>query len=197
MTSAFNDEWERRMADYDADYVYLLPLKYKSSEVYYENITTVPARIRGAFIVDEENKNKIDFEIRDINNTRVFYNTSHQCIFDFNITKPGRYSIMFNNRYVNSELRVTFTMSTGQNIMLKKDDLTLTEQKLETLSAFIKRFNVEFKFNRNIHQERYKKIMKTNKYFYTFSVIETVVLIGVSIWQFYYMRHLFEIKGSL
>ena len=104
---------------------------------------------------------------------------------------------MFNNRYVNSELRVTFTMSTGQNIMLKKDDLTLTEQKLETLSAFIKRFNVEFKFNRNIHQERYKKIMKTNKYFYTVSVIETVVLIGVSIWQFYYMRHLFEIKGSL
>ena len=29
------------------------------------------------------------------------------------------------------------------------------------------------------------------------SVIETVVLIGVSIRQFYYMRHLFEIKGSL
>lgn len=196
------------MSDYDSDYVYLLPLKYKSAEVYYENITTVPARLRGAYIIDEESQNKIDFEILDPNNTRVYFNSSHQCIFDFNVTKAGRYSIVFNNRYVNSELRVTFTMNTGQNIILKKDDLTVTEQKLDNLMAFIKRFNVEFKFNRNIHQERYKskiyffliiflEIIKTNKYFYTFSVIETVVLVGVSIWQFYYMRHLFEIKGSL
>lgn len=153
------------MSDYDSDYVYLLPIKYKSAEVYYENITTVPARLRGAYIVDEESQNKIDFEILDPNNTRVYFNSSHQCIFDFNVTKPGRYSIIFNNRYVNSELRVTFTMNTGQNIILKKDDLTLTEQKLDNLMAFIKRFNVEFKFNRNIHQERYKS---KNYYFLFF-----------------------------
>lgn len=41
------------------------------------------------------------------------------------------------------------------------------------------------------------EIIKTNKYFYTFSVIETFALIGISIWQFYYMRNLFEFKGSL
>jgi hypothetical protein len=39
--------------------------------------------------------------------------------------------------------------------------------------------------------------MKTNQYFYTFSIIETVVLVSISVWQFYYMKHLFEIKGSL
>ena len=89
------------MSDYDSDYVYLLPLEYKSAEVYYENITTVPARLRGAYIIDEESQNKIDFEILDPNNTRVYCNSSHQCIFDFNVTKSGRYSIVFNNRYVN------------------------------------------------------------------------------------------------
>lgn len=40
------------------------------------------------------------------------------------------------------------------------------------------------------------ELMKTNKYFYTFSIIETFVLIAISTWQFYYMRNLFEIKGS-
>ena len=51
------------MSDYDSDYVYLIPLKYKSTEVYFENILNVPARLRGAFIIDEETQNKIDFEI--------------------------------------------------------------------------------------------------------------------------------------
>ena len=41
------------------------------------------------------------------------------------------------------------------------------------------------------------EINKTNTYFYIFAFVETFVLIGVSIWQSYYMRHLFEVKGSL
>ena len=59
---------------------------------------------------------------------------------------------------------------------------------------------------RKIHVERYKskkidfidlEIAKTNKYFYTFSVIETLVLICISMWQFYYMKQLFEVKGTI
>ena len=41
------------------------------------------------------------------------------------------------------------------------------------------------------------EINKTNTYFYIFAFVETFVLIGVSIWQSCYMRHLFEVKGSL
>ena len=43
----------------------------------------------------------------------------------------------------------------------------------------------------------YIEINKTNTYFYIFSFVETFVLIVVTIWQSYYMRHLFEVKGSL
>ena len=41
------------------------------------------------------------------------------------------------------------------------------------------------------------EINKTNTYFYIFAFVETFVLIGVSIWQSYYMKHLFEVKGNL
>jgi hypothetical protein len=197
VTSTFSLEWEQRMSDYEPDYVYMIPISYKTKEIFYENITTVPVRIRGAFLTDEETKDRINFEIVGPNNEILYHNTTNECIFEFVAQTPGKYMIVFNNKYMNNDIKVTFTMNSGQNPILKKEDLSFTDQKLENLQNFIKRFNLEFKMNRNIHQERYKRILKTNKYFYTFSVLETLVLIGVSIWQFYYMRQLFEIKGSL
>lgn len=151
------------MSDYEPDYVYMIPLGYKSREQYYENITTVPARIRGAFIVDEEQRDQIDFEVLNSRNEVVYFNTSNECIFDFTAIEPGRYKLIFNNRYVNSEIKVTFTMNTSQNPILKKQDLSISEQKLDNLIGFIKRFNLEFKLSRNVHQERYKsKILPDN-----------------------------------
>ena len=147
--------------------------------------------------MDEENNKKIEFNIYDPDGKKVYSKISHLSIFNFNVTKVGKYKIELNNKFVNSEVKVTFTMSTGQNVVLKKEDLTQTEKKLDQLLLFIKRFNVEYKVSQNLHQERFKKIKKTNNYFYTFSIIETIILIIVSVWQFYYMKHLFEIKGSL
>jgi len=45
-----------------------------------------------------------------------------------------------------------------------------------------------------IHLITLAEIKKTSKYLFTFSVIETFVLLSISIWQFYYMKNLFEWK---
>ena len=42
-----------------------------------------------------------------------------------------------------------------------------------------------------------KQLSSHNTYFFVFSMIETIVLIAVSFWQYYYLKHLFEVKGSL
>jgi hypothetical protein len=197
MSDSFSTEWEKGMIDYDSDYVYLIPIAYKTNEVYYETISKVPARLRGAFILDENEDKKIELRIIGPDNKKVYSQASHMGIFDFNVTKVGRYKIELHNKFINSEVKVTFTMSTGQNVVLKKDDLSQTEKNLEKLLQFIKRFNVEYKVSKNLHFIRFAKINKTNRYLYTFSIIETIILIIVSLWQFYYMKHLFEIKGSL
>jgi len=184
------------MSDYEPDYVYMIPLDNKRREVYYEDITHVPARIRGAFLIDEDSTDKIDFEIRGPKGDVKYRNTTNACIFDFNSTDVGRYTIIFHNVYINSEVKVTFTMNTGQNNVLKKADLSFSEQKLDNLLSFINKLNLEMKISRGISSERYRKIGHTNKYFYTFSVVESLILIGISAWQFYYMRQLFEVKGS-
>lgn len=193
----FTAEWRSKMYDYESTYVYMIPVAYKSSQIFYENITTVPARVRGAFIIDESSKDKVDFQIKGPKGNVVYSNVTHACVFDFTIEEKGLYQIEFNNRYKNGEVKPTFTMNTGQNVILKKEDLSHTEKNLDQLISFLKNYGTEDKLKRNIHRERYQKIVKTNRYFYTFSVIETIVLIIVSVWQFYYMKHLFEIKGSL
>lgn len=143
------------MRDYDSDYMYLVPLRHRERQLFYENIQN-PGRIRGAFFTDENPTNKIDFEIISPAGRKVYVKSANYAIFDFNVTDIGKYTISLKNSAVNSELRVTITMSTGQNFVLQKDGLTQTEVKLDKLMTFIKRFNVEYKFNRNLHSERYK-----------------------------------------
>ena len=196
-TDAFTNEWRTKMKDFESTYVYIIPIPYKTVQIFYENITSVPARVRGAFIIDDIKKDKVDFKIKDPNGKVLYSNITHQAIFDFNVTVPGFYEILFNNRFKNGEIKPTFTMNTAQNDILKKSDLNKTEEKLDELVTFLKSLGTEDKMKRNVQRKRYKKLIKTNRYFYTFSIIETAVLLIVSVWQFYYMKNLFEIKGSL
>jgi len=154
--SEFNKEWEKKMSDYESDYLYVIPLTSKVEEVYYENISIVPARIRGAFFIEEEG-NKIDVYMRSEDNRIVFSALAvSQKVFDFKILEKGKYSISFINKYTSNKIKVTFTMSTGQNNVLMKKDLTQTERKIDGLLHYIKRFNIEFKYNRNLHETRFK-----------------------------------------
>ncbi len=144
------------MADYDSDFIYMIPLPYKNREDFFEDIHSVPARIRGAFIIDDNSKETIDFMVVTPSNQILYSNSTSQCIFEFTANEVGKYTISFANHRSNSEVRVTFTMNTGQNKILTKTDLTPTEKKLGSVLDFIKKFNLEFKMNRNVHVERYK-----------------------------------------
>lgn len=150
------------MSDYEPDFVYMIPLNYKKREIYYETISTVPARIRGAFLIDEEKNHYIDFKIESPSKKIVYSNTTHQAIFDFNATEMGSYQIVFDNKYLNSEIRVTFTMNSGQNPILKKDDLTFMDTKVNTVLDFVKKYELEFKLKRNIMHQRYQSTYKHN-----------------------------------
>ena len=92
----------------------------------------------------------------DPNDQVILVNATNEWIFNFNATIVGFYKIIFYNSYVNSNIKVTFTMNTGQNPMLKKQDLSFVEQKLQNLFQFVKKFQLEFKVTRNNQVERSK-----------------------------------------
>ena len=152
----FNDEWEIKMINYNSDYDYNIPLRPRIQEIYYENVTIVPAIFKGAFIISDESVDKIEFIIKDPNNRIIYQVTKHHDIFEVPIKLVGKYTIIFNNRISKANLMVTFTMNSGQNNPINAKDLTKTEQKLESLNTVIKKFNLEFKFGHDIHTKRYQ-----------------------------------------
>ena len=149
-------DWEYKMVDYNSDYDYNIPLRPRIQEIYFENVTTVPATFKGAFLLSDETTDKIEFIIKDPNQRVIYQVTKHHDIFEIPITLIGKYTIIFNNRVSKSNLMIIFTMSTGQNNLINAKDLSKTEQKLEALNSVIKKFNLEFRFGHDIHTKRYK-----------------------------------------
>jgi hypothetical protein len=195
----FINEWEAKMQDFETQYTHLIPVKYKSQAEYYENITRVPCAFRGAFILEEATSKSdvIDFRIIAPNNTVVYQVSSIGSIFSLNLTDKGLYTIVFHNRVLNKEIRPNLMVNSGQNVILGKENLSKTEKKLDNIITFLKKYEQDTKLTKGFKRIGNEELSKTNKYFFAFSVIETIVLIGVSIWQYFYLKHLFEIKGSL
>jgi len=193
------EEWTRTMSDFVSQYIYLVPLPYKSVADFYENITKVPSLMRGAFLLEEANsqKDKIEFKIVAPNNTVIYYSYSYGAIFSLNLTDTGVYSILFRNYYMNKEVKPTLIMNSGQNLILEKESISETEKKLDNLLLFFQKYEEYYKLNRGFRKKGNEQLSENNKYFYIFSLFETIVLIVVSFWQYYYLKHLFEIKGSL
>ncbi len=152
----FNNEWEVKMIDYNSEYDYTIPLRPRIQEIYYENVTTVPSKFKGAFIISEESTDKIEFIVKDPKDKIIYQVIKHHDVFEIPIEIKGKYTIIFNNRISNGNLMITFTMNTGQNQLINAKDLTKTQTKLETLNKVIKKFNLEFKFGHDIHTRRYK-----------------------------------------
>ena len=193
----FYKEWNIRMKDYEGQYVYMIPLEKNKISYFYENITEVPALIQGAVIIDEKGDDIILFEIKDPFDNIVYQNETHATIFNFTVETKGLYKISFNNKFSGKKISPTFTMNTGQNIFLQKKDIDEKEKSLIEVIQFLKDTETQDKMKKNIQRKRLKEVRVNNRNFFIFSLIETIILAIISVWQYLYMKHLFEIKGSL
>lgn len=142
------------MSDYEPDFVYMLQVDYKKKEIFYETIEKVPARIRGAFLVDDVYYDEIEFRIYSPSNQLVYQNVTVSEIFEFTASEQGTYKIIFDNKYVNHMLRLTFTMSSEQNEILKKEHLTFAEEKVKSLLHFINQNEVSHKMKNSVASQR-------------------------------------------
>ena len=187
------------MSNFVSQYIYTIPINKRAHVEYYENITKAPCLLQGAFILEEAKNEKevIDFKILSPNKTIIFQATDIASIFSIQIYEKGLYTYQFNNRAINREVRPTLMVNSGQNLILEKENLSGTEDKLNKIVAFLQKYDQDRKLNRGFIRRGDEELKKTNKYFYAFSFVETIVLIVVSIWQYFYLKHLFEIKGSL
>ena len=150
----FQEEWAREMKEFEPDFVNMIPLDYKTYEVFYQNITTVPYNLKGALIIDEENEDSIDFRIESPTGQIVYSNSTGQCIFNIYIQESGVYKFYFDNRYQNNQMRVTFTLNSGSNNVVQKKDLDFSTQKTNSLNEFLDKLKLERKLKKYARQNR-------------------------------------------
>ena len=195
----FLAEWEQKMSTFSSQYIHYIPIRYRSSASFYENITKVPCLFQGAFLYEEAKSERdvIEFKIIAPNTSVIYQKTTIGSIFSLNLIHKGLYTISFNNRFVTREVRPILMVNSGQNLIIGKENLSETEKKLDTIITFLGKYQQDTNLMRKFKREANERLSETNNYFYAFSLIETIVLIIVSIWQYYYLKHLFEIKGSL
>ena len=195
----FTKEWTKKMSHVFIQYSYSIPIKYKQKVEYYENITQVPCVFQGAFLYDgaKTEKDVIDFRILSPNKTVLFQSSAVGSVFIINLKYKGLYTIEFNNRILNKEVRPVLLINSGQNLVLSKENITQTEKSLDSIIGFLNKYEQDSKLTRGFKRRSNEELSNTNTFFFIFSLIETFVLIGVSIWQYFYLKHLFEIKGSL
>ena len=101
-TSIYADltsEWEQKMQDFKFEYIYYIPINPREQEIYFENVTTVPSTFKGGYFLSDESTNKIEFYIKDSENRIIYEAKAHHNLFEFNVTKADRYSIIFINFY--------------------------------------------------------------------------------------------------
>ena len=143
----FSEEWERKMSDYEPDFVYMIPIDYKTSEVFYQKFNKAPFKMRGALLVDEEKEERVKFKIESPSGKVIYKGTTGQLKFEHEITETGIYKFYFDNKYINTELRVTFTLNSGNNDVIKKADLDFSHQKASELFSIISKMKNERKIS--------------------------------------------------
>ena len=93
----FSYEWETKMMDYKMEYIYYIPIEYRSQEIYFENVTTVPTNFTGAFFIADETTDKIEFYIKNSYDRVIYQASGHYNIFEIPINKADIYTITFRN----------------------------------------------------------------------------------------------------
>ena len=72
--------------------------------------------------------------------------------FNLNLTEKGLYTILFNNRALGREVKLTLIMNSGQNLV-EKEKLSESEKKLDTLLEILQKFEQDNKLKEIIEKE--------------------------------------------
>ena len=105
-----------------------------------------------------EKNEKVELKIESPSGNIIYSDITGQLIFKFDLKETGIYKFHFDNRYVNSELRVTFTLNSGNNDVIKKADLDFSHQKANELLSVISKMKNERKIRQGqVHNRSLSK----------------------------------------
>ena len=152
----FSAEWEKSLNNINPEHFFTFDLQGRKKTTFVEVFDTVPVDVEGAFFSSDREEEKIYFYVIKDGGGIAYHSTSNEKVFKFRINQPGRYKIIFDNKYNDKKLTITFSLGTKQNQILSVNKLEATTQKIKKLEGFMKSVYVDEEFMRNKYKERVK-----------------------------------------
>ncbi|KRX09202.1 hypothetical protein PPERSA_05871 [Pseudocohnilembus persalinus] len=188
-------QWEEEMEGFKADEMLSFEVPAKGYEVFLEDVKG-PCTIRGAFFINFDSKDGIELKIMDPDNKEVEKLVGKkQGIFKFEAQVAGTYSFYFQNRRSKNKKQVSFAVDVSESEFLQKEDIDQITQEFRDIFKGVKSQLSQFKTlrrkNRAVDQNRESNATKV----FVFTVLETIFIIGCTLFQVIYIKRILDHKS--
>lgn len=170
-------QWDEHMTDFEPADMLTINIPSRTDETFYEQITEVPSKVRGAYYIGSGEKKLIDFWIIDPSN-RIFNSIQgkNEGLFVFEVQQPGLYQFVFSNSRYWEAKDLTFAIHFGNHTddHASAEHLDPLQSSLEAALHDIKNLYSEVKFSvgrQDSHNTTVKNSMRTN---FWISILETL-----------------------
>lgn len=136
------------------DYYSFELLPYKKL-TFFKEIPESPAVLKGFFVTDASNDLPVDFRVFDDKGNIIYSVKAYQQVFYVQITKKGKYSLVFNNPQPNIQ-RLSILASSGINGLLDSKELQTTHEKIKNLENYITTVIKDQDYISHKHKEKVK-----------------------------------------
>lgn len=193
-------EWDSVMQDFSPEDMVSIEIPPRSEEEFYTVIEIVPTVIRGYWFLSSGSNKDIDFSVLNPQQIVIYEKKSvKEAIFSLPVTKQGIYSFILKNTKMIATHTVTLAYHSGNstNSVLKNEHLTPIEQDLLWVEKAVKDFQVDSQFAQLRQETHYSTVAGANKNVFWFSLLESLGVILVTVWQIYYIKKLLDNRRVL
>eukprot|EP00927_Polykrikos_kofoidii_P024146 TRINITY_DN2201_c0_g2_i1.p1 TRINITY_DN2201_c0_g2~~TRINITY_DN2201_c0_g2_i1.p1 ORF type:complete len:299 (-),score=64.77 TRINITY_DN2201_c0_g2_i1:61-885(-) len=193
-------EWEKHMEGFTPELLLTFPLPARTDEFFYEDVAAgAPVLIRGGFFAAaSEATSTVEFSVTDPKgNIIVDKKDDEEGLFHFLADIPGTYTFIVSNHRWMEEKTVTFALGKGNETHLQPEHLTSLEDYLKTIDRTLVDIQTESTYLWIRQKSHMKTIESIHNRVLAFSVLEFLILVGVSGFQVYYIKGLLSDRRVL
>ncbi|CAD8144022.1 unnamed protein product [Paramecium octaurelia] len=183
--------------DFIPDDIITFTLQANQEDILFENITE-PTLIKGAYQVNHH-KDVIDFSVKTPAGRTIYSKLStNKGNFTVQATEIGLYSIIFNNKKkANQLLTYAVDVVKDKDDKIKSTDIDPLELDIDYIQNGLQELYYDHKFQQIRYESSTQQVKEANKKIYVFTVIETIFIVLVTIWQIWYIKRLYNKRSPL
>ena len=198
------------MRDFDPGDLYTFEVQAKGQMEFFVSLQDMPQVVSILYLVSSKETNDVDLVVRDPSKKviRQFLKRK-DAAFKFRAEATGEYTLVFMNRKVKftqimEKLTITLALHIGSTSgqVLHKEDVTAVESNLLDMHRQLGQFRMEQQISEMQQEAHFQSnshaaVQSANRKVLWFSLVECAGVVGLSVWQVYYIKQLLNNKRIL